>query len=701
MEEMVNMLWDETPVDVTADANFIWGIANKLRGSYMPDKYGDVIIPMVIIRRFECTLEETKQAVIDKFKENPGYPKDGFYKITGFQFYNTSEFNLKELCNDPDHIAENFSMYISGFSENVRGILSNLEMEKHIEKMKTDGCLYSVIKAFSELDLHPSTYDSIKMGYIFENLIGRFYQNVDAGQFYTGRDIIKLCVSLLIAECHDNIFDDGKIIKIADQAAGTGGMLSTAYSYLKHYNPKASIKLFGQEFMPSTHAIGLAEMLIKGQDSKNFKRADSFKEDCFPGVDMTFVLENPPFGTAWSGENAKNGQERAVMDEYAKGADSRWPAGLPSGSDSQLLFLQSAVHKMDDKVGRAAIITNGSPLFAGQTSSGESQIRRWLIENDYIEAIVGMPTDLFYNTGIATYIWILSKDKRPERKGKIQLIDATKICHELNKPLGAKKNEFYPEDREKITKLYSDFKETKNVKIFDSTEFLYKEYTVMQPFQRSYSITEDSIQTMLQTGSLSGLYDEAKVMELEEKGVAITAKEQNKLDTFNSNKSTYEAILNALNNSVSNEKWMSPDDFMPVLTDVLKEVTDDKKILAKIAEGLSVMDKNAVIQREAKGKNKGEIIYDKTTRDTEIVRYNENIDDYMAREVLPHIPDAKWFWEENLTAKKPVIKIGAEIPFTKYFYEYQPPKASEELMKEFINIESSVSERIKRLFGGI
>ena len=312
-----------------------------------------------------------------------------------------------------------------------------------------------------------------------------------------------------------------------------------------------------------------------------------------------------------------------------------------------------------------------------------------------------MPTDLFYNTGIATYIWILSKDKRPERKGKIQLIDATKICHELNKPLGAKKNEFYPEDREKITKLYSDFKETKNVKIFDSTEFLYKEYTVMQPFQRSYSITEDSIQTMLQTGSLSGLYDEAKVMELEEKGVAITAKEQNKLDTFNSNKSTYEAILNALNNSVSNEKWMSPDDFMPVLTDVLKEVTDDKKILAKIAEGLSVMDKNAVIQREAKGKNKGEIIYDKTTRDTEIVRYNENIDDYMAREVLPHIPDAKWFWEENLTAKKPVIKIGAEIPFTKYFYEYQPPKASEELMKEFINIESSVSERIKRLFGGI
>lgn len=696
-----NMLWEETPVDVTAEANFIWAIANRLRGSYMPDKYGDVIIPMTVIRRFECTLEPTKAKVVAKFKENPTYPYKAMCRESGFQFYNTSEFTLKELCNDADHIASNFKAYIAGFSDNVQGILKQLEMENHIDKMAKDGCLYSVVKAFSELDLNPTTYDSIKMGYIFENLIGRFYQNVDAGQFYTGRDIIKLCVSLLISEGCEDIFDDKKIITVCDQACGTGGMLSTAFSYLMHYNPSANVRLFGQELMGQSYAVGLAEMLIKGQNAENFRHIDTLKTDCFPGVKMRFLLENPPFGTSWSGESAKQGQEQAVKDEYAKGSNSRWPAGLPAGSDSQLLFLQSAVAKMDDKVGRAAIISNGSPLFTGGTASGESQIRRWLLENDLIEAIVQLPTDAFYNTGIASYIWCLSKNKRPERRGKIQLIDASGICHKLRKPLGNKKNEFLPEDRVTITKLYTEFKESELVKIFDNTEFLYREYAVMQPLQRSYSITEDSIQAMLQVGSLSGLYDEAKVLELEDKGVAINGKEQKKLDAYKANKPKYDAILDALDKHISDKKWLSPDDFMPVLEDVLKNITDDRKLLEKIADGLSVMDKEAVIQRETKGKKKGEIIYDKASKDTEIVKWNEDIEDYMAREVLPHIPDAKWFWEENLSAKKPVIKVGAEIPFTRYFYKYQKPVPSEELEAKFIELESSVSERIKKLFGGV
>ena len=333
--------------------------------------------------------------------------------------------------------------------------------------MDKDGCLYSVVKAFSELDLNPATYDSIKMGYIFENLIGRFYQNVDAGQFYTGRDIIKLCVSLLIAEGCDDIFDDKKIITVCDQACGTGGMLSTAYTYLKHYNPTADVRLFGQEFMGPSYAVGLAEMLIKGQNAENFRHTDTLKNDCFPDTKMRFLLENPPFGTPWSGDSAKQGQEDSVRAEYAKGTAGRWGAGLPAGGDSQLLFMQSAVDKMDDHVGRAAIISNGSPLFTGGTASGESQIRRWLLESDLIEAIIQMPTDSFYNTGIATYIWLLSKNKRPERKGKIQLIDASAICHKLRKPLGNKKNEFLPEDRAEITKLYADFAETDKVKIFD------------------------------------------------------------------------------------------------------------------------------------------------------------------------------------------------------------------------------------------
>lgn len=701
MADLKNMLWEETPVDVTAEANFIWSIANKLRGSYMPDKYGDVIIPMVIIRRFECTLEPTKEKVVQQFKDNPLYPYKAMCRISGFQFYNTSEFSLKELCNDADHIAANFKAYIAGFSNNVQDILNELEMKTHIDKMDKDGCLYSVVKAFSELDLDPATYDSIKMGYIFENLIGRFYQNVDAGQFYTGRDIIKLCVSLLIAEGCDDIFDDKKIITVCDQACGTGGMLSTAYTYLKHYNPTADVRLFGQEFMGPSYAVGLAEMLIKGQNAENFRHADTLKKDWFPDTKMRFLLENPPFGTPWSGENAKQGQEEAVKEEYTKGFSGRWGAGLPAGSDSQLLFMQSAVAKMDDKNGRGAIISNGSPLFTGGTASGESQIRRWLLENDLIEAIIQLPTDSFYNTGIATYIWLFSKNKRPERKGKIQLIDASAICHKLRKPLGNKRNEFLPEDRAAITKLYNDFAETDVVKIFNNTEFLYREYTVMQPLQRSYSITEDSIQAMLQAGALSGLYDEAKVAELEEKGVAITGKEQAKLNAYLAKKPVFDSILEALRSHISDKKWLSPDDFIPELGRILAHTEADKKIVEKIADGLSVMDKEAVIQRETKGKNKGDIIYDKATKDTEIVRWDEDIEDYMAREVLPHVPDAKWFWEEDMTKAKPVIKTGAEIPFTRYFYKYQQPTPSEELEARFNELEVSVSERIKKLFGEI
>ena len=290
----LDLLWDDNPVDITPEANFIWSIANKLRGSYMPDKYGDVIIPMTIIRRFECALEATKAKVVETYQKNPNYPAKAMQRISGHQFYNTSEYSLAELCNDPDHIAENFLEYLNGFSANVQDIFHELNMSDHIKKMDKDGCLYTVVKAFSELDLSIETFDSIKMGYIFENLIGRFYQNVDAGQYYTGRDIIKLLVSLLTAEGCDDLFDQGKVITVCDQACGTGGMLSTAYSYIRHLNPSADVRLFGQEFMGQSYAVGLAEMLIKGQNADNFKHADTLKEDCFPGMKMRFLIENPP-----------------------------------------------------------------------------------------------------------------------------------------------------------------------------------------------------------------------------------------------------------------------------------------------------------------------------------------------------------------------------------------------------------------------
>lgn len=693
----IDVLWDDNPVDITAEANFIWSIANKLRGSYMPDKYGDVVIPMVIIRRFECTLEKTKQAVVDQFKKMPTYPAKAMYRISGYQFYNTSEFTLKELCNDADHIASNFKAYLNGFSSNVQDILKELEMEQHIAKMEKDGCLYNVVKAFSELDLSPETYDSIKMGYIFENLIGRFYQNVDAGQFYTGRDIIKTLISILLAEGSDDIFDDGKVVTVADQACGTGGMLSTAYSYIKHYNPTADVRLFGQEMMGQSYAVGLAEMLIKGQNAENFRHADTLKTDCFPDVKMRYLLENPPFGTPFAGQDAKAGQEDAVKTEYAKGFAGRWGAGLPSGGDSQLLFVQSAVAKLDDHCGRAAIIENGSPLFTGGVSSGESQIRRWLLENDLIEAIIAMPTELFYNTGIASFAFIISKCKSPKRKGKIQLIDATSICHKLRKPLGNKKNEFTPEDRKRITELYANFEENEFCQIYDNTEFIYREYTVMQPLQRSYGINDERIENMLQKGALSKIYDENKAMALEQKvenGEELTAKEKTMRNIYLEKKPLYDRFIDTLNQNKSDTLYMSPKAFMPVLENVLTGLTDDKKLLEKIADGLSKMDKNAEIQRD----KKGEIIYDKETKDTEIVKFGEDIDTYMAREVLPHIPDAKAFFEEDLSKKTPVIKTGAEIPFTRYFYKYQLPESSEKLEQDFLALEASVSERIKKLF---
>ena len=691
-----DVLWDDNPIDVTQEANFIWSIANKLRGTYMPDKYGDVIIPMTIIRRFECALESKKQKVIDLYKQNPTYPSQRFERESGYQFYNTSEFDLKELCNDQDHLLENFKEYINGFSANVQAILKNLGIFSHIEKMETGGCLYTVVKAFSELDLNPATYDSIKMGYIFENLIGRFYQNVDAGQYYTGRDIIKCLVSVLTAEGCDDIFDDHKVITILDQACGTGGMLSTAYSYFKHFNSTADIRLFGQEYMPDTYAIGLAEMLIKGQDSRNFRHADTFKVDCFADKPkMRFVLENPPFGTPWSGKDAKDGQEEAVKKEFAKamtGEHCRWAAGLPSGGDSQLIFMQSAIDKMDEQLGRAAIISNGSPLFTGNTASGESQIRRWMLESDLIEAIIALPTDLFYNTGIQTYVWILSKNKRPARKGKIQLIDASSIYHKLRKALGNKKNEFTPEDRKKITELYANFEENEFVKIYDNTEFMYREYAVYQPLQRSYEISEESIENMISKGTLSSIYDEGKVFEMENSLEPLDEKEKKKLQAFYDNKPLYDSILQRLKENLSEKVYMNVSDFEPVLAKVM--VGFDKKLIAKLVDGLSKMNKSATIHRD----KKGNIIYDNETKDTEIVRFDEDIEVYMAREVLPHIPDAKAFFEENLTAKKPVIKVGAEIPFTRYFYKYVEPQASEDLANEFQLLEETVRAKINNLF---
>lgn len=694
----IDAMWDDSPIDVSAEVNFIWSIANKLRGPYQSDKYKDVIIPMVIIRRFECALTKTKDAVVEQFKKMPAYPAKAMYKISGYQFYNTSEFTLAELLNDSDHLASNFKNYINGFSANIQDIIRNLEFDKQIDKMDKHNRLLSVVKAFSELDLDPEITDNMKMGYIFEELIRKFSENAEAGDHYTGRDIIKVMVSIILAEGCDDIFDDGKIITILDQAAGTGGMLSTANNYIKRFNPTADIRLFSQEVNPESYAMCLAEMLIRGQNAENVRLQDTMQADSFPDTKMRFILENPPFGQPWGGKDAPEGDEEAVKTEALKGDRGRFPAGTPGSGDMQLLFIQSAINKLDDNCGRAAIIENGSPLFSGGTSSGESQIRRWLLENDYIEAIIQLPTDMFYNTGIATYIWVFSKNKREERIGKIQLIDASSFKHALRKSLGNKRNEISPEDRVAITKLYAEFTENEYCKIYNNTEFMYREYAVMQPLQRSYAITRDRIDAMLSGGALTFLYDGAKVDELENAD-ELSGKDKTKLENYKKNKSVYDSIMEVLNKSVSDNTYMNPETFTPVITKLLAGYTEDAKLLKKIVDrvvdGLSVMDKKADIQKD----KKGNILYDTATKDTEIVPYEVDIDDYMEKEVLPHVPDAKWFFEENLSTKNPVIKTGAEIPFTRYFYKYQQPESSKVLEQRFIDLEKSVNERIAKLFG--
>lgn len=700
----IDAMWDDSPIDVSTEVNFIWSIANKLRGTYQSDKYKDVIIPMVIIRRFECALAPTKKKVLETFAANPNYPAKAMYRVSGYQFYNTSGFDLAELVNDSEHLAANFKAYIQGFSANIQDIIRSLDFDKQIDKMDKNNRLLSVVKAFSELDLDPRTIDNVKMGYIFEELIRKFSENAEAGDHYTGRDIIKLMVNILLAEGCDDIFDDGKVITVLDQACGTGGMLSTSYNFIKRYNPTADVRLFGQEINPESYAICLAEMMIKGQNAENICFQDTMLADRFKGTKMRFVIMNPPFGTAWGGKDAPEGVEAAVNAEHKK-AESRWKAGLPGTGDMQMIFLQSAIDKMDDNFGRAAIIENGSPLFTGGTASGESQIRRWMLENDLIEAIIALPVDLFYNTGIATYIWVLSKNKRPERKGKVQLIDASSFFHKLRKSLGNKRNEITSEDRRAVTQIYANFEPGEFCKIYRNEEFMYREYVVMQPLQRSYAITPDRIEAMLSKGSLSGLYDAAKVDELEN-AEELTGKDMNKLEAFQNNKPVFDAIVAALQAAVSDTVYYSPSLFMPVLTKALgsglpvpageePKPLADKKLMEKIADGLSVMDKKAEIQCD----RKGNILYDKETKDTEIVPFEEDIDTYMAREVLPHIPDAKAFFEENLGAKKPVIKTGAEIPFTRYFYKYQQPTVSEELEAKFMELEFSISGRISELFG--
>lgn len=470
-------------------ATFIWSVADLLRGDYKQAEYGKVILPFTILRRLDCVLESTKEKVLAKVPVVKSLASDQvkdaiLNKESGQNFHNKSKYNFHKLVQDSSNIAENLKDYINGFSENTRDIFEKFEFDKQVIKLDSKNLLYMIVKKFQEIDLHPAKISNIEMGYIFEELIRKFAElsNETAGEHFTPREVIRLMVNLLFLNDRDILSKKGVVKTLYDCACGTGGMLSIAEEYLNELNKDARLEVFGQELNEESYAICKSEMLIKGQRPDNIKYGNSFTEDQLSNEKFDYMLANPPFGVEW------RKAEKDIKKEYEeKGYGGRFGAGLPRINDGSLLFLQHLISKMKQKEGRSriAIVFNGSPLFTGVAGSGESDIRKWIIENDMLEAIVALPDQLFYNTGISTYIWVLSNQKEAARKGKVQLINAVSFYKKVTKSLGNKRNEITDKQIQDITKLYGDFIENEYCKIFKNEDFGYYRVTVEQPLMES------------------------------------------------------------------------------------------------------------------------------------------------------------------------------------------------------------------------
>ena len=569
---------------INEKAALIWAIADKLTGVYKPHEYGEVILPLTVIRRFDCILADTKEAVLEKYDEVKTLPMRDVLlrKVSGYEFYNTSKYTFEKLLDDPDNIEENFHDYLNGFSENVRDIIEKFKFDGHIDTMANKGILYIVIKEFTSTraNLHPDVISNLEMGYIFEEIIRRFSEshNEDAGQHYTPREVIRLMVNILFYDDSSTLSGKNIARTIYDPACGTGGMLSVAEEYLHELNSSTELMSFGQELNDQTFAICKADMLIKGNNADFIKDGNTLSDDQFEGQKFDYIISNPPFGREWKNE------KRVVEDEAKRGFAGRFGAGLPAASDGQMLFLMTAISKMKeprDGGSRIAIIHNGSPLFTGDAGSGPSDIRKYILESDLLEAIIALPNDIFYNTGIATYIWVLSNKKTgTKREGKVQLINASGLYEKRRKALGNKRNDIPESAIAEITQIYGDFRETEISKIFNNEDFGYTKITVERPLR-------------------------------DENGKLILKNGKKQPDT--------------------------------------------------------------------------------SLRDTENVPLTENIPDYFKREVLPFAPDA-WIDEKK-------SKVGYEIPFTRYFYKYQAPQPSDEIMAEILELEKELEGSLQEVFG--
>jgi len=658
--------------------SFIWSIAELLRGPYRPEDYGEVVLPMAVLRRFDAVLSDTKEAVLEENKKYASLPeatRDEILNRTAKQgFNNTSEYDFVKLLSDPDNIADNLRDYINGFSSEAREILSHFNFDNEIDKMEENNVLYLVVRRFGEIDLHPDEVSNIEMGYIFEELIRRFSEHAEAGDHYTPREVIKLMVHLMFFN-DDDILLPSVTRTLYDSCAGTGGMGTVAEDYIKEYNPSGHLEFFAQEINGESYAISKADMLIKGQDARNIRLGNTLSNDQFSGEKFDYMITNPPYGVEW-----KPAKDAVEAEHNDLGFDGRFGAGLPRVGDGQLLFLQNLLAKMkpvteeEPNGSRIAIIMNGSPLFTGDAGSGESEIRRYLFEHDLVEGIVALPDQLFYNTGISTYIWILTNNKPAYKQGKVQLVNAVEKFEKMRKSLGNKRNEITEEQINEIVEMYGQTSEGDNVKIFANEDFGYHRVTVERPLRLNFQITEERIERLDDERAFINLAKSRK-------------KGDNKAAEIEAGEKEQATIKDVLANMESNTVYKNREAFIEVIKEAFKETEINLRapLLRAIWTALSERDETA----EVCMKNKKEIEPDTELRDTEIIPLSEDIDDYFEKEVLPHVPDA-WIDHDK-------TRVGYEIPFTRYFYEYTQLRPSSEIKAEIQELEKSILEKLEKV----
>ncbi|MFN3191267.1 MAG: N-6 DNA methylase [Aureliella sp.] len=592
-------------------SSFIWSVADLLRGDYKQSEYGKVILPFTVLRRLDCVLEPTKKAVLaeKEKREAAGVnPEPFLLKKSGAFFFNTFSRDLTAIAGDQDNIRENLFSYVQAFSSEVRDIFECFDFHTQIERLSKAGLLYLVTEKFVNIDLHPDAVSNAQMGLVFEELIRKFAElsNETAGEHFTPREVIKLMVNLLFIEDDEALTKPGIVRSLYDPTAGTGGMLSVADEHLSGHNPDARLVMYGQELNDESYAICKADMLIKGQDVSNIINGNTLSDDGLPDKKFDYMLSNPPFGVEW-----KKIQKDVKKEHEQEGFNGRFGPGLPRVSDGSLLFLMHLISKMrptKDGGSRFGIVLNGSPLFTGSAGSGESEIRRYVLENDLLEAIIGLPTDMFYNTGISTYIWIVTNRKPAERKGKVQLIDASEMWQKMRKTLGSKRKELSDDHIGEITRLFGEAKEV-----------------YVDP----------------------------------ETGKKVSSK------------------------AVTAGKLRSGQPPIPISR--IFKTTDFGYQTITVERPL--LDQDGQPQFETRGKKKGKPKPDSKLRDTEEVPLDENIHEYFASEVEPHVPDA-WIDEEK-------TKIGYEIPFNRHFYVFKPPRELDEIDTEL----KGVTDRILELIG--